>query len=443
VAWVALTEAHLENYAGLYLTHSTPNARELESRLAPSIDNPNISVMVQTPMQSPWRVMMIADQPGRLIESNIVINLNPPCAISDTSWIKAGKSAWDWWSGGAAENVGFKPGMNTETMKYYIDFASSTRFEYMLIDAGWSGRDITIPSPSINMPELIEYARSKNVRLWLWTHWTAVEKQMNEAFPLYEKWGIAGVKIDFMDRDDQWMVDFYHRVVKKAAQHHLMIDFHGAYKPDGLRRTYPNQMTKEGVLGLEYNRWSARDTPEHNVMLAFTRMLAGPMDFTPGGFNNVTPESFEPRNLKPMVMGTRSHQTALFVVFESPFMVVADWPGAYAHQKELDFLRAVPSTWDETRVLEGKVGSHIVIARRRRDEWYLGAITGWNPVELTMPLGFLGKGKFVAEIYSDAPDSAQNPKNSLKEEKKVTGASSLKLKLVSGGGAAVRFRPEK
>lgn len=450
-AWVAITEAHIENYAGMYLVH--PSARELESRLAPHVDNPKIAVITPAPMQSPWRVMMIADHPGRFVESNIVLNLNPPAAIADTSWIKAGRSAWNWWSGSYAEG-NFKPGMNNDTMKYYIDFASSAKFEYMLIDAGWaagtpggtgstSAADITRSNPNINIPELVEYARQKNVRLWLWAHWTSVNKQMDEAFPLFEKWGIAGVKIDFMDRDDQWMVDWYRRVVKKAAEHHLMVDFHGAFKPDGLRRTYPNLMTREGILGLEYNKWSARDTPDHRVMLIFTRLLAGPGDFTPGGFNNVTREEFEPRNRQPMVMGTRAHQTALLVLFESPFLCVADWPGAYTGTKELDFLRVVPATWDETRFLEGHPESHAVVARRSGSEWYIGAITNWNARDLTLPLNFLGKGSYIAEIYRDAPDSDRNPKNSVKEELKVTPASTLKLRLASGGGAAIRIRPTK
>ncbi len=449
VAWVALTEAHLENYAGLYLTH--PSARELESRLAPQFDNPKLAVATAAPMQSPWRVVLIGSEPGRLIESNIVINLNPPCAITDTSWIKPGKSAWNWWSGSYAESVPFKPGMNTPTMKYYIDFAARVNFGYMLIDEGWAaggGGDrsqvnITATNPDIDMPELAAYANSKNVRLWLWAHWTNVEKQMAEAFALYEKWGIAGVKIDFMDRDDQWMVDFYHRVVKLAARHRLMIDFHGAYKPDGLRRTYPNLMTREGVLGLEYNKWSARDTPGHRVMLAFTRLLAGPMDYTPGGFNNVTAAAFEPRNRLPMVMGTRAQQAALFVVYESPFMVAADWPGAYEGQKELEFLKAVPVTWDETRVVEGHPDSHVVVARRRGAEWFVGAITGWTPVVVSLPLSFLGKGTYIAEVYGDALESDESPRSSIREESKVTAAGSLKLELAPGGGAAIRIRPAK
>ena len=451
VAFVAITEADLENYAGMYLKHNEKNPRELDARLSPNVDDPSVSVVVKTPAPSPWRVMMIADSPGRLIESNIVINLNPPPAFSDTSWIKPGKASWDWWSGNEAEHVGFEPGKNTATEKHYVDFAADSGFEYFLLDGGWaarlgggpngSGSDITKPQPNINMPELLAYAKSRHVKVWLWAHWRDVDRQMNEAFPLYEKWGVVGVKVDFMNRDDQWMVDFYHRVARLAAEHHLMVDFHGAYKPTGMRRTYPNVLTRESVMGLEYNKWSARITPDHNVMLAFTRMLAGPMDYTPGGFRNSTPAEFVPRNRFPMVMGTRAHQTALFVVFESPFEMVADDPEAYAGQKELAFLRAVPASWDETRVLNGKVGDYITIGRRSGKEWFVGSITGSHAEDIDIPLEFLPPGNFIAEIYSDAPDSGENPTHSLMREEKVDRTMTLKAHLVSGGGEAIRLRP--
>jgi alpha-glucosidase len=451
VAFVAITEADLDNYAGMYLKHSEKNPRELDARLSPHVDEPGVSVVVKTPAPSPWRVMMIADTPGRLIESNIVINLNPAPAFSDTAWIKPGKASWDWWSGNEAEHVNFEPGKNTATEKHYVDFAASSGFEYFLLDGGWaarlgggpngSGSDITKPQPNINMPELLAYAKSRHVKIWLWAHWRDVDRQMNEAFPLYEKWGVVGVKVDFMNRDDQWMVDFYHRVARLAAEHHLMVDFHGAYKPTGMRRTYPNVLTRESVMGLEYNKWSARITPDHNVMLAFTRMLAGPMDYTPGGFRNATPAEFVPRNRFPMVMGTRAHQTALFVVFESPFEMVADDPEAYAGQKELAFLRAVPASWDETRVLNGKVGDYITIGRRSGKEWFVGSITGSHAEDIDIPLEFLPPGDFIAEIYSDAPDSGENPTHSLMHEEKVNRGMTLKAHLVSGGGEAIRIRP--
>ena len=235
VAWVAVTEAYLDNYAGLYVS-AAREPRTMEAKLAPRIDEPGLAVSTQTPMRSPWRVLMIGTEPGRLVESNIVLNLNPPSAIADTSWIKPGKTSWDWWSGSVARNVNFESGMNTATMKHYIDFSSRNHLEYMLVDAGWayqgtgpndSGADLTRTNPAIDMPELLSYAKSKNVRLWLWAHWSDIDRQIDEAFPLFEKWGIAGVKIDFMDRDDQWMVNWYRRVAKKAAEHKLMLDYHG------------------------------------------------------------------------------------------------------------------------------------------------------------------------------------------------------------------------
>jgi alpha-glucosidase len=446
VGWVAITEAHLEGYAGLYLTH--PEGTTMRSRLAPRADEPEIAVSGVTPLRSPWRVLMIGEDPGRLVESSLVLNLNPPCAIADTSWIRAGKTAWDWWSGTWAEGVDFEPGMNTATMEHYVDFAAEAGLEFMLIDAGWSERgepgrpgDITRTVPAIDLPEILRHAKAKGVGVWLWLHWTAVERQMDEAFPLYEKWGVAGLKIDFMDRDDQWMVDFYHRVLDRAAAHHLMIDFHGAYKPDGIRRTYPNLLTREGVMGLEYVKWSARTNPDHDVMLAFTRMLAGPMDYTPGGFRNVTRAEFEPRRRQPLVMGTRAHQLALYVVFESPLMMVSDDPEAYRGEKDFDFIRAAPTSWDETRVLGGEVGEYVILARRRGGDWYVGAITGWTPRTVRVPLVFLGSGRFVAEIYADAADAATEPRHTTIERKTVTAATELTLSLAPGGGAAIRVHP--
>jgi len=450
VAWVAVTEAHIDNYDGMYLVHAGGTANSMFSRLAPSEEEPGIAVSAKTPVESPWRVLLIGDQPGRLVESNMVINLNPPSAISDTSWIKPGKTAWDWWSGSYASGVDFKPGMNTATMNHYIDFAASAGLEYMLIDAGWarrgsgpndSGSDLTATNPNIEMPAILEHARSKKVGVWLWAHWADISRQMDEAFPLFQKWGVAGVKIDFMNRDDQWMVNYYRRVVKKAAEHHLMIDFHGAYKPDGLRRTYPNLLTREGVMGAEYNKWSARVTPDHNVMLAFTRMLAGPMDYTPGGFNNATKDQFVPRMVQPMVMGTRAHALALYPVFESALQMVSDYPEAYQGQKELDYIRAVPAVWDETRVVGGRPGDYISIARRHGREWFVGSITGWHPNEIDIPLEFLGRSDFIAEIYSDAPDAAENPKHAVREEKRVNASTLLHVKMAPGGGQAIRIRP--
>jgi alpha-glucosidase len=450
-AFVAITEAHIENYSGMYLKHDERAALAWNARLAPRIDEPSVSVITRAPMVTPWRIVLIGAEPGRLIESNMILNLNPPSMITDTSWIKPGKASWDWWSGPYDEGVSFHPGKNTETIKHYVDFSSQAGFEYFMLDAGWavvvrggpadSGVDLTKVRPEIDMPGVLEYARSKHVKLWLWAHWTDVDKQMEQAFPLYEKWGVAGVKIDFMDRDDQQMVDFYRRTAKSAAEHHLMVDFHGAYMPDGIERTWPNVLTREGVLGLEYNKWSARVTPEHNVMLAFTRLIAGPMDYTPGGFLNTTREEFQPRDLHPMVMGTRAHQTALFVVYLSPFEMVSDHPEAYQGQKELKFLSAVPSTWDETRVLTGKVGEYIAVARRTGRDWFIGSIAGRNAVEIDLPLEFLGTGDYTAEIYADAADADVHPMNTVVEQKKVNRSGRIHVKMAPGGGQAIHIRP--
>jgi alpha-glucosidase len=468
VAWVGLTEADIDDWAGLFV--HTSAAGILTARLAPRVEDRNaphipwpidpkadpsmVSVVRQAPANSPWRVLTIADVPGRLVESNMVVNLNPPSGIADTSWIKPGKTSWDWWSGSLAKGVSFRPGMNTDTMKYYIDFSSRSGFPYMLIDAGWAGRlagggrgangsgmDLTKTSANIDMPALLAYAKSKNVRLWLWANWLDMDRQADEAFALFEKWGIAGVKIDFMDRADQWMANWYRQIAKKAADHHLMLDYHGAFKPDGLRRTYPNVLTREGVMGAEYNKWSARETPVHNTTLPFTRMLAGPMDYTPGGFENATKDEFVARNSNPMVMGTRAHQTALFVVFESPFQMVADYPGAYDGQKEMEFLKEVPTTWDETRVMDGRPARFITIARRSGRDWYVGSITNWDPREMDLPLGFLGTGSYNAEIYADGPNAATQAKDSVLEKRTVNAATVLKLKLAPGGGTAIRLIP--
>jgi alpha-glucosidase len=460
LGWVAITEADIDNYAGMYLKKEPHfGGLSLHATLSPhanaqGVAEPGLAVETAAPFQSPWRVFMIADEAAKLIESNIVLNLNPPSKIADTSWIVAGKSAWDWWSGQAAPSVSFKTGMNTATMKHYIDFASASGFRYMLIDAGWalaaarSGpedysamADIRKVTPEIDMPELLRYAKEKNVRIWLWSHWTSIDMYMDEAFPQFEKWGIAGVKIDFMNRDDQWMVGFYRRVMESAAAHHLMIDFHGAYKPDGLRRTYPNLMTREGVMGKEYLKWSAQTTPAHNATLPFTRMLAGPMDYTPGAFGNSNLKNFVARNAEPMSLGTRAQEMALYVVFESPVEMVSDYPERYAGQKEFAFIRQVPATWDEVHAIGGQPMEWIALARRSGDDWYVGSLTNWTEREIKIPLDFLGAGSYEAEIWADAPDAAENATHTTLTRQPVDRTTVLDVHMVSGGGCAIRIHP--
>jgi alpha-glucosidase len=448
--FAAITEANLTDWAGMYLTGAGNHPYALSTTLSPRPDEPGVLVRSQAPRYSPWRVIMLGTTAGSLIESNLVANLNEPCVLRDTSWIKPGRSAWDrWWCGSYAPDAGFPFGMNTASMNYFTQFAADMGWEYVLVDWTWYGEpldpnaDITKSISEVDLPAIIKFAHDRNVNVIIWLRWNHVNRQLDQAFPLYEKWGIAGVKVDFMDSDDQEMVNFYHRVIKKAAEHHLLVDFHGAYKPTGLQRTYPNYITQEGVMGNEYNKWSSRVTPEHNVTLPFTRMLAGPLDFTPGGFRHVRKNNFKPQDVAPMVMGTRAHQLAMMVVYESPLQVLCDSPYNYRNQPGLDFLQVVPTNWDETRVLNGQVGEFITMARQSGDRWFLGGMTNSQGRTVEIPLSFLGKGRFQTSIYSDSPDSLDFPERIRIEKKTVTSAEVLKMTLAPEGGFAVALIPEK
>lgn len=442
-AWMAITEADLRDYSSMYLVNPGGGwiGHSFESVLAPQVENTNLCVTGTLPHHSAWRVLMIASDPGRFIESTVITSLNPPCAIADTSWIHAGKASWDWWSGSLGPDG--KPAYTTDTMKYYVDFAAKSGFDYMLIDAGWSARDdITKLNGRVDVPEVVRYAKTKNVKIWLWATYSQLNRQMDEAMALYEKWGVAGIKTDFVERDDQQGMEFYYRSAEKAAQHHLLMDYHGPTKPTGIERTWPNILGYEAVAGMEQSKAGARDNPDHHLMLPFTRMLTGPMDYTPGGFNNVTREEFESRSIHPMVMGTRAHHLAMYVVYQASSQMVSDWPGDYEGQPEFQFIKDVPATWDETRALNGVPAEYVTLARRSGNNWYLGSMSNWTPRELIVPLDFLGSGKYIAEIYADAPDAAQQPKHVTIEKKTVTHASRLKLQLAPGGGCAVRFVPK-
>jgi alpha-glucosidase len=450
-AWVAVTEANLRDWAGMYLSGTgAPGA--LVSRLSPRPDDPAVAVVGKTPLHSPWRVLMMGDHPGRLVESNLVLNLSEPLALADTSWITPGRSAWDrWWSGDWAPGADFKVGMNTATMKYFTDLAADMGWEYVLVDWGWYGpiadfetggvRDCTKPIAAVDVPEIVRYATGRGVKVLLWIFWTHMDQKMDEALALYEKWGVAGIKVDFMARDDQWMVDWYETLLRKAAAHRLAVDFHGAYKPTGLRRAYPNLLTREGVLGNEYNKWSSRVTPRHKVTLPFTRMLAGPMDFTPGGFRNATPAAFKAQDSQPQIMGTRAAELAELVVYESELQVLCDSPDAYRGAVGVEFLRQVPTTWDETRVLAGAVGEYVVVARRSGPRWFLGAMTGEEGRALEVPLGFLGAGEWTARTWADAPDAYAHPEKAVVESRAVKVTDTLTLTLAPAGGQAALFEP--
>jgi alpha-glucosidase len=452
---VSLAEANLRKWSGLHFARveggNDSRRPTLVTKLAPLPSSPGVVVRGAPPMPSPWRVLILGAKPGDLVESTILTNLADPSEIGDTSWIKPGKVAWDWWNGPVVPDVPWKAGMNNETFRHFIDFASEFGLEYMLVDAGWYGdhrdgeADITRSIPEMDIPGLVEYGKKKNVRLMVWLNWEAVREQMDVAFPLYEKWGLAGVKVDYMDRKDQEIVAFYQRAARTAARYHLAIDFHGAYAGSGEERTFPNWLTREGIMGLEYLKWSDRSTPRHNVTIPFTRMLLGPMDYTPGGFRNVAVADFAPRNDLPLAMGTRAHQLAMYVVYDSPLQMLSDTPSAYRGEPGAEFLKVVPATWDETKALDGRIGEYVVIARRRGSDWFVGAMTD-APRKLTIPLGFLPDGAFEATLWADVPESlASATKVGVTPMRLVSkkGAAKLAVDLAPGGGAAVHIRPSR
>ena len=448
----AIAEADLKDYAGLYLTGRGDGGLGVQVKLSPRLDDPTVAVRTRigADVVSPWRILMVAPEAGKLIENTLVTTLSAPTKLADTSWIKPGKAAWDWWNGPSITGVA-KAGMNPETIKRYIDFAAANGLDYMLIDEGWNigaggggtvrpGVDVTRPIPELDLPGLVAYAKDRKVGLWLWLNWKALDAQMDEAIPLYEQWGIKGVKVDFMDRDDQAMVDFYHRLLTKTGEHHLMVDLHGAYHPTGLIRTYPHYLTQEGVLGAEYNKWTRRITATHNVTLAYTRMLLGPMDYTPGGFRNTTPAAFNPRNELPYVQTTRGQAVAMYVVFDSPFSVVSDSPDTYRDSPAgLDFVSATPATWDETRFVTGEIGQSVVVARRKGTDWWVGAMTNETGRTVKVALDFLDAGPFAADIRQDGA----KPTDLVASRKTVKAGDVLTLKLAPSGGAAVRLTPAR
>jgi alpha-glucosidase len=456
---LALTEANLRNYAGMYLkAEGDGKQRRLRCDLSPLPGSKEVKVRARLPLSSPWRVILIGTSPGRLIESNLILNLNEPIAVADTSWLKPGKTTWYWWNGPYQEPVDFTIGLNWETMKHYIDFCDrngitshsimSTVDEFPWYHQSQNGyapgpdSDITKPRTGLDMERVMAYARSKNVGIRLWVHWKPLSEHLEDAFAQYEKWGVQGLMVDFLDRDDQEMVLFAEHVLQSAVRHHLQIHFHGVWKPTGLQRTYPNLMNHEGVLNLEYLKWGDECAPPHNVTVAFTRMLAGPMDYHLGGFRSANRDQFKPTVFKPSVLGTRCHHLAMYVVFENPMPMVCDAPTAYEGQPGFDFIRQVPTTWDETRVLNGKVGNYIVVARRKGADWYLGAMTDWTPRVLEVPLNFLARGRYSVDAWADVAGS-EDPNRLGFNKRTVNTTEKLELRLNSGGGQAICIRPAR
>jgi alpha-glucosidase len=451
---VVITESDLLDYAGMDLTVDTePNGlRGLFPRYPTKvqlkrdrdeevIERADYIAKTRGTRNFPWRVLAIAAEDRGLIDTDIVYRLASETTLTDTSWIKPGKVAWDWWNANNVYGVPFRAGVNTETYRHYIDFAAAHGIEYVILDEGWYKLgDLMSVVPEMDMESLTAYAREKKVGLILWVIWKTLDRQMEAALNRFAQWGVKGIKVDFMQREDQWMVNFYERAAGEAAKRKLLVDFHGSYKPTGLSRTYPNVLTSEGVKGLEHNKWSADASPENAVTFPFIRMLAGPADYTPGAMINAARDSFAQIFNRPMSQGTRCQQLAMYVVFESPLQMLADAPSNYLRELEsLEFLSAVPSVWDETRVLDAKLGEYIILARRHGAEWYVGAMTNWTARDLDLDLSFLGSGSYQADIYRDGPNADRVGVDYQREKRSVASSERIRIHLAPGGGWAARM----
>lgn len=452
---VAIAESDVEDYPGLWLRGTSGSGltgtfppypleatleRDRDFKVTKSADY--IAVTKGT-RAFPWRVLGIVERDGDLLTNEIVWLLEKPSQLEDTSWIKPGKVAWDWWNANNVYGVDFKAGINTQTYKYYIDFASKYGIPYVILDEGWYKLgDLLEVVPEINMEELTAYARQKNVGIILWAVWKTLDDQLEPTLDQFSKWGIKGIKVDFMQRSDQVLINYYYKVCREAAKRKLLVDFHGDQKPATMTRTWPNLINVEGVRGLEWSKWSAEAEPEHNVTLAFTRMFLGPMDYTPGAMINVPKKSFAPIFDHPMSLGTRCHQLAMYVVYDAPLQMLADSPSNYLREPEImEFLAPVPTEWDDTKVLDGRIAEYVLVARRNGRDWYVGAMTNWTPRELTVDFSFLPQGMFWMESYQDGVNADRYGSDYKKVRIQVSRATKLAVKLAPGGGWAARIHP--
>lgn len=394
----------------------------------------------------PWRIIAIGDDRA-MADCDLVWLLGEdPAEGSDWDWVKPGKVAWEWWNGWNVKGVDFKAGINNDTYKFYIGFAAEYGIEYVILDEGWSVKgaaDLMKVVPEIDIKELVDYAAARNVGIILWAGYWAFDRDMENIFRHYSSLGVKGFKIDFMDRDDQMMVAFHSRAAATAAKYRLLVDFHGTYKPSGLSRTWPNVLNYEGVFGCEQMKWCKSDVnqPLYDVLMPFIRQCAGPVDYTQGAMNNAARGHFRANYSEPMSMGTRCHQLAEYMVFDSPLCMLCDTPINYRREPECTrFIASVPTVWDETRVLDGRVGECIVTARRKGDEWYVGGICSWKAINLKIDLGFLGDGLWTAEIFRDGVNASRNGTDYIREIRTVEAGSSFGVEMAPGGGVAMRLK---
>lgn len=449
-------EANLEDYPGLFVTNNKSKSG-FEARFSKyplqetngGFNNINrliteradYIVKTKGTRTFPWRAIVISENDAELANNDMVQKLSEPSKIKDISWIKPGKVAWDWWNDWNIYNINFKAGINTQTYQYYIDFASKNKVEYVVLDEGWSLEDdIMKHNPNVDLEALIAYGKERNVGIILWSSWMALTKNTVGIFNNYADLGIKGFKVDFLDRDDAKMVNSVYDIAQKAADYKLLLDFHGMYKPTGIQRTFPNILNFEGVKGLENNKWTPNDdVPLYDCSIPFIRMMAGPMDYTPGAMRNATKSEFKPSHSTPMSQGTRSHQLALYTIFEAPLQMMTDSPTAYMKEQEsTDFIAKIPTVFDETVALDGEVGKFVSIARKKANIWYLGAITSWDSRDITIDFSFLEKGKkFEGEIFSDGLNADKAAQDYKREIITVDSTSKLTYRLASGGGLAM------
>ncbi len=449
--YISVTEAALADYAGMYLKNEN---NILVSKLSPWPNDTAIKVKSTLPHKSPWRVLLISDKVGDLIESNIITSLNEPCKIKNTDWLKPGKTTFPWWNGNVVPDTINAPGNNFVTQQYYIDFCARNNIQYhSVVEYGlhqWymddgegfqpgSHADVTTPVPGLNMKEVCDYAHSKGVGIRVWVHFYALYPKLDKAFELFEKWGLSGMMVDFMDRDDQQMVNMQNEILQKAAAHHLHIQFHGAYKPTGLSRTWPNEFTREGTLNYENNKWANYITPDMDLDIPFTRGIAGSTDYHLGGFRAVPADKIKPNYTRPLMLATRCHMLAMYVVLENYLQMVCDYPEAYEGQPGFEFIKNIPTTWDETKVLAAKPGEYIIIARKKNNNWYIGAINNHQAKNIAIDFSFLGEDNFNASIFSDADDVANNPNHLNKDEMLINKKTKFSLKLSGGGGEVLQL----
>lgn len=457
---ICFTETNLDDYPGMYL-YNGDGGTSLEGRFAPYPlrcepgGYNNIEVLVKEradyiariegPRTLPWRIAVVGTDAG-LAASDLSWLLAEPSKIDDTSWIRPGKVAWDWWNAWNISGVDFRAGINTETYEYYIDFAASQGIEYVIMDDGWAarhGEDLFEINTDIDLRRIIDYAASKNVGIILWAGYWAFDRDMERVCKHYAEMGVKGFKVDFMDRDDQLMTAFNYRAAETAARYGLVLDLHGTHKPAGLNRTWPNVLNFEGVHGLEQMKWSAAtiDQMKYDATIPFIRQVAGPMDYTQGAMRNASRDNYRPVNSEPMSQGTRCHQLALYAVLDSPLNMLCDSPTNYLREAECtEFIAAIPTVWDETRILGGRMGEYIVTARRSGDTWYVGAITDWTPRDVEVDLAPLGIGGTVeATIFRDGANADRKASDYKRETIRIDTAEPLKIHLAPGGGFALKI----